>query len=447
MRIIIAGIGDVGFHLAKLLVSQNLDIVIIDTDKEKIAYAEDHLDVISLRGSSSSFKTLEEARADDCDLFLAVTNSDEVNLASCMFAKKMGAKYCIARLSNAEYNSKQQQKLLIELGVDSMIFPEVIAAREINRLITKAEFAEYFDFFEKKLSLAAIYIGEGAPLAGKTVEESSDLNPQNDFFPVAILRDGETIIPRSQTQILSDDLLYFIMEPQGIHKVIRISGNKQFDINNIMIIGGGKIGKVAALLLQNDYNVKLIEKDKKRSHELAEILSNTLVLNADGRDVEFLEEESIENMDAFIALSGDAETNIISSIVAKNHDVKKTIALVDNIDYINISQNIGIDALINTKLIAANNISRYVRKGNVSNLVSLPGLDAEMLEFIVSENCRIHNRRIKDLGFPRDAIIAGVIRNNRGYVTMGDFVVEERDRVIVVALQNSVKKVESFFST
>ena len=446
MRVIIAGIGDVGFHLAKLMSSQNHDIVIIDTDKEKISYAEDHLDIISYRGSSSSFKTLKEARVEETDLFLAVTNADEVNLTSCMIAKKMGAQYCIARISNAEYNSKTQEKFFVELGVDSMIFPEDIAAREINRLITKAEFTEYFDFFEKKLSLAALYVEEGAPLVNRTVDETSDLNPQNDFLPVAILRDGETIIPRRHTKILADDLLYFVMEPQGIHKVIRMAGSEKFKIDNIMIIGGGKIGKAAALLLQQDYHVKLIEKDKDRSFELADQLTDTLVINADGRDVEFLEEEDIENMDAFIALSGDAETNIISSIVAKNHNVKKTIALVDNIDYINISQNIGIDALINKKLIAANNIFRYVRKGDISDLVSLPGLDAEMLEFIVGPECKINNRRIKDLGFPKDAIIAGVIRNNRGYVTMGDFVVEERDRVIVVTLQSSIKSVEAFFA-
>ena len=446
MRVIIAGIGDVGFHLAKLMSSQNHDIVIIDTDKEKISYAEDHLDIISYRGSSSSFKTLKEARVEETDLFLAVTNADEVNLTSCMIAKKMGAQYCIARISNAEYNSKTQEKFFVELGVDSMIFPEDIAAREINRLITKAEFTEYFDFFEKKLSLAALYVEEGAPLVNRTVDETSDLNPQNDFLPVAILRDGETIIPRRHTKILADDLLYFVMEPQGIHKVIRMAGSEKFKIDNIMIIGGGKIGKAAALLLQEDYHVKLIEKDKDRSFELADQLTDTLVINADGRDVEFLEEEDIENMDAFIALSGDAETNIISSIVAKNHNVKKTIALVDNIDYINISQNIGIDALINKKLIAANNIFRYVRKGDISDLVSLPGLDAEMLEFIVGPECKINNRRIKDLGFPKDAIIAGVIRNNRGYVTMGDFVVEERDRVIVVTLQSSIKSVEAFFA-
>lgn len=445
MRVIIAGIGDVGFHLAKLMSAQNHDIVIIDNDKEKIVYAEDHLDIISYRGSSSSFETLNEAKVEDADLFLAVTNADEVNLTSCMIAKKMGAKYCIARISNAEYNSKAQQGFFKELGINSMIFPEDIAAKEIYRLITKAEFTEYFDFFEKKMSMAALYVEEGAPLANKSIEEASYLNPQNDFIVVALLRNGETIIPRKNTIIRVDDLLYFVMEPQGIHKVLQVAGSRKFEINNIMIVGGGKIGKAAAKLLQDDYHVKLVEKDKKRSFELAEKLPKTLVMNADGRDVEFLEEEDIENMDAFIALSGDAETNIISSIVAKNHQVKKTIALVDNIDYINISQNIGIDALINKKLIAANNIFRYVRRGDISDLISLPGLDAETLEFIVGPNCKIANRKIKDLGFPKEAIIAGVIRNNRGYVTMGDFVVEERDRVIVVSLPSSIKAVEQFF--
>ncbi len=445
MRIIIAGIGDVGFHLAKLLSAQSHDIIIIDTDKEKLEYAEDHLDVISFRGSSSSFITLQEARIDEADLFLGVTNADEVNLTSCMIAKKMGAKQCIARISNPEYSSKSQQSFFDELGIDNMIFPEEIAAREINRLITRAEFSEYFEFFEKKLSVGGVYISKDAPIGKKTLEESRYLNEQEDYIPVAILRDGETIIPRKNTIIHEDDLVYFVMEPQAIYKVLRVTGIEHFEIKNIMIIGGGKIGERSASYLQEDYRVKLIERDKTKSFELAENLPDTLVINGDGRDVELLEDEDVDNMDAFLALSGNAETNIISSIVAKNHDVKKTIALVDNIDYINISQNIGIDTLINKKLIAANNIFRYVRRGEVSDLLSLPGLDIEILEFVVQEESKINNRQIKNLGFPSDAIIAGVIRNNRGYVTMGDFVFEQRDHVIVVAKPDAISKVESFF--
>ncbi len=445
MRIIIAGMGDVGFHLAKLLSAQSHDIIIIDQDKEKLEYAEDHLDVISFRGSSSSFKTLQEARVDEANLFLAVTNADEVNLTSCMIAKKMGAQQCIARISNPEYDSKNQEDFFEELGIDNMIFPEEIAAKEIYRLISKAEFSEYFDFYEKRMSVGGVYVRESAPMAGHTLEESKHLNVQNDYIPVAILRDGETIIPRGSTQIFVNDLVYFVMEPQAITKVLKVTGNHQFEIKNIMIVGGGKIGKQAAIYLEEDYQVKLIEKDKERAFELAEKLPETLVINGDGRDVEMLEDEDLDSMDAFIALSGNAETNIISSIVAKNHEVKKTIALVDNIDYINISQNIGIDTLINKKLIAANNIFRYVRRGEVSDLLSLPGLDIEVLEFVVGPNSKITNRKIKDLGFPRDAIIAGVIRNNRGYVTMGDFVIEERDHVIVVAKPAVISKVESYF--
>lgn len=446
MRIIIAGMGDVGFHLAKLMSSQNHDIIVIDVNKEKLSYAEDHLDVISYKGSSSSFNTLKDARVEDTDLFLGVTSLGEVNLTSCMIAKKMGAKYCIARISNDDYNSKQQRLFFNELGIDSMIFPEDIAAKEILRLVRRAEFSEYFEFHQKKLSVAAISIREEAPLANKTIEETSFLNKQNDFIPVAILRNGETIIPRGTTEILVDDLLYFVFEPHAISKIVRLSGSENFKINNVMIVGGGKIGAATAKLLGDSYRVKLIEKNHDKCYELAEQLDSTLIIKGDGRDVELLEEEDLDNMDAFIALSGDAETNIISSIVAKKHAVRKTIALVDNIDYINISQNIGISALINKKLIAANNIFRYVRGGDIADLVSLPGLDAEMLEFVVSGNCKIKGKRIKDLGFPKNAIIAGVIRNNRGYVTMSDFVIEEKDHVVVVTLLDSVKSVERFFS-
>jgi len=446
MRIIISGIGDVGFHLAKLMSAQSHDIVVIDTDKEKIQYAEDHLDIISYRGSSSSFSTLQEAKVAQTDLFLAVTNADEVNLTSCMIAKKMGAALCIARISNAEYNSSQQQTFFQELGIDGMIFPEEIAAREIFRLITKAEFSEFFDFFEKKLSIAGITVEAGSQLDNRTIEELKFLNENNDFMAVAILRDGETIIPRSKTTVLEGDLIYFVLEPHATQTVLRLTGTEKFVINKIMIVGGGKIGESAARMLEKDYQVKLIEKDKQRAFELAENLTDTLIINGDGRDVELLEEEDLENMDAFIALSGDAETNIISSIVAKNHDVRKTIALVDNMDYINISQNIGIDALVNKKLIAANNIFRYVRKGDIGDLISLPGLDIEVLEFIVGSECKINNKQIKNLGFPKNAIIAGVIRNNRGYITMGDFVAKENDRVIVVSKPEAISRVEAFFS-
>lgn len=446
MKIIISGIGDVGFHLAKLMSAENHDIVVIDLDKERIQYAEDHLDIISFRGSSTSFKLLEDAEVSESDLFLAVTDSDEVNLTSCMIAKNMGSKHCIARISNPEFTTANQKQFFNNMGVDGMIFPEEIAAKEIQRLVTKAEFSEYFDFFEKKLAIAGIEISPDAELANQTLEESKYLNANDDFFPVAILRNGETIIPRRNTVIMVGDQVFFVHEPHVGNKLLQISGNPKINISKIMIVGGGKIGEAAAKFLENDYQVKLIEKNKDRAFELAERLSNTLVIHGDGRDVELLEEEDLENMDAFIALEDNSETNIISSMVAKNHDVRKTITLVDNIDYINISKNIGVDALINKKLIAADNIFRYVRKGDISDLISIPGLDIEVLEFIVRNTCKINNKQIKNLGFPKNAIISGVIRNNRGYITMGDFVIQENDRVIVVSKPEAIKKVEAFFS-
>jgi len=446
MRVIIAGAGDVGFHLAKLMSSQSHDITLIDSDKDKLRYAENHLDIIGLRGSASSLKALKEAATNTADMFLAASSIDEINMTACILAKKMGAKFTVARISNPEYETQEQKQFFNELGIDTMIFPEEIAAREIQRLVNKSAFSEYFDFYGKRLSVVAIQVEKDAVLCDKTIEECAHLNAKNNFIPVAILRDEETIIPRKTNHIKARDLVYFIAEPKGISPILQLTGNTNFKIKNVMIIGGGKTGSLAAKFLENNYNVKLVEKDKGKCFELADELSKTLIINGDGRDVEFLEEEDIENMDALVAVTGDAETNIITSIVAKKHHVKKTIALVNNIDYINLSHNIGIDTLINKKLIAADNIFRYVRKGEVSDLVSLPGLDAEMMEFVVQKGARIVNTKIKDVGFPKEAIIGGVIRRNRGYVTMGDFEIHEGDRVVVVTKPSVISQIETLFS-
>lgn len=445
MRIIIAGAGDVGFHLAKLLSSEEHDIVIIDVNSEKLNYCSNHLDVATVKGDSSSYGVLSEANVFEADLLIAATSTEENNLLTAIIAKRLGVKKTVARISNTEFLINRDKLNLSELGIDEIISPESLAAREIDRLLKVSALTDSFDFEKGVLSMIGIYIDEKDPLNNKTLAETVSLNPELNFLTVAILRGKQTIIPRGSTRFQMNDHVYYITQPEGVSKVLELAGKKPKAIKNIMILGGSRVGYHTAKKLSKKYNVKLIETNKQKCFELADILPDTLVINGDGTNVELLEEEGIKDMDAFIAVTGNSETNIISSLVAKNHGVNKTIALVENMDYIHLSQNIGVDTMINKKLIAANFIFRYVRQGDIVSVAGIHGVETEILEFKVTEDSKITKGPLRKMEFPRNAIVGGVIRDGKGYTPMGDFEFEPGDRVVVVVMPDAVRKVEKFF--
>jgi len=445
MRIIIAGAGDVGYHLAKLLAYEEQDITLIDQNGETLNQAASNIDVHTIKGNSTSYRVLEEANIHNVDLLIAVTSSEETNITTCIIGKHLGAKRTISRIENIEYLQNKDKLDLKDLGIDEIISPESLAAKEIKRLLKEIALTDTFDFDEGKLSLVGVHIDEHSRLKNKTLVETAHLNPAADFITVAILRNNETIIPHGDNKFLEGDHAYFIAQPDGIDKVISLSGRRKQGVKNIMILGGSKVGYHAAKRLSRKFKIKLIEADREKCFELADELKNVMVICGDGRDVELLEEEGIGDMDAFIAVTGNSETNIISCLVAKNHGVKKTISLVENIDYIHLSQNIGVDTMINKKLIAANFIFRYIRKGDVISLTSIHGVDAEILEFIVKASSKITERAIKNLAFPKQAIIGGVVRNGVGYTAMGDFQFRPKDRVVVLCRPGCIHTVEEFF--
>lgn len=445
MRIIIAGAGDVGFHLAKLLAYEEHEIVLIDRDAERLQSVANSLDVATTRGNSTSYQVLEEANISKADLLISVTSSEETNIATSIIGKHLGAKKTIARIQNVEYLFNKEKLDLKDLGIDEIISPESLAAKEIKRLLKEAAFTDSFEFDNGKLTLIGVIIDEESTLKNKTLFEAAHLNPNNNFITVAILRDNETIIPHGENRFIVGDHAYFIAQPEGVDQVLQLSGKPRIGIKNIMVLGGSKVGYHTAKRLSRKFNVKLIEKDKDKAFELADELKNVMVINGDGRDVELLQEEGIEDMDAFIAVTGNSETNIMSSLVAKKHKVKKTISLVENMDYIHLSQEIGVDTMINKKLIAANFIFRYIRQGNVISLTSIHGVDAEILEFIVKAGSKITQGAIKALEFPKNAIIGGVVRNGVGQTAMGDFQLSPKDRVVVLCRPECIHKVEEFF--
>lgn len=445
MRIIIAGAGDVGFHLAKLLAFEAHDINIIDTDDEKLQYIANHLDVHTTKGNSTSFRTLEDAQVAKADLLIAVTESEATNISTSIIGKNLGARKTIARITNTEYLHKKEILDLKDIGIDEIISPESLAAKEIKRLLKQTALTDLFDFEKGTLSLVGITIDEHSELCDKTLVEAAYLNPDHSFTTVAILRNGETIIPHGDNKFKNNDHAYFICQPDGVERVLDLAKKQSEEIRNIMILGGSKIGIQAALQLSKKYNIKLIEEDRDKCFELADTLQNTMIINGDGRDVELLKEEGIDDMDAFIAVTGNSETNIISSLVAKNHGVGKTISLVENMDYIHLSQNIGVDTMINKKLIAASFIFRYIRKGQVVNMTTIHGVDAEILEFEVTKGSKILEHELRNLEFPKSAIIGGVIRNGRGIIARGNFHFEVKDRVVVLSRSECIRKVEGYF--
>ena len=445
MRIIIAGAGEVGFHLAKLLAYEKQDIVLIDTDKDKLTKVANSMDVAVIIGNSTYFSVLEEAQVSKASLVLAVTSSEETNIATAIISKQLGAQRTVARISNIEFLLKKEKNALKQMGIDELISPESLAAREIKSLLKETAVTDTFDFDHGLLSLVGINIDEGSALHNQSIQELSHLNPDRNFITVAILRNNETIIPRGDTVFHLNDHAYFISQPDGIENVLSFTSKERRNIKNVMVLGGSKIGFHTARKLSIKYHVKIIEVDKEKCFELADKLPGTLVINADGSDVELLKSEGIAEMDAFIAVTGNSESNIISCLLAKNQGVPKTIALVENIDYIHLSQNVGVDTMINKKLIAANFIFRYIRQGEVLDLTSIHGVDAEILEYEVTESSKIVEQELKDVDFPKSAIVGGVIRKGQGHTTTGGFRFKPKDRVVVLSMPECIAKVERLF--
>lgn len=448
MKIIIAGAGEVGFHLAKLLSYESQDITLIDNDKESLNYADTHLDIKVLRGDATSVSVLKEARVDSSDLMIGVTASETTNITLCLLAKQLGCKRTIARISNTEFIHYKDEIKFNTLGIDEVISPEKLASEEIQLLLDQSAFNDSYEFEDGALIMVGTSLQRTAPFVGKSVQEAAGIFPELHFVPIAIQRFGTqyTLIPRGDTVFKEGDQAYFVTLKEGVDELYKLTGKTREEIKNVMILGGSKIGfKTARDLCSSKFRVKLIEKDKSKAFDLADELPNALIINGDGRNVDLLEEEDISEMDAFIAVTGNSETNIMSCLMAKSKNIKKTIALVENMDYFQLSQSIGIDTLINKKLLAANNIFRHIRKGEVVALTKLNNLNAEMLEFIVKPTSNVTGKVIKDIDFPRSAIIGGVIRDGKGIIALGDFEIKAGDRVVVCCLPRSISRVEKLF--
>ena len=445
MNIVIAGAGDVGFHLAKLMATENQDIILIDKDDEVLDYAGSHLDVLTVRGDCTSLEILEAARIDSADLLLAVTTSEQTNMMSAILAKKMGCRRVVARVDKEEYITGKHKDPIASLGIDQIISPRQLAADEILRLIKQCSFTDIFEFEEGKLVLLGTTLDDDSPLVGLRLSDIPSLQMKVDLHPIAVLRGHTTIIPKGFTTLRRGDHIYFITKPEKKKMVESFVGKKARNVRNIIILGGTDLAISTARLLQDDYSVTIVEKNKRRCQYINERLANVLVIKGDYTNIDLLEEEGLDRMDAFIALTGNSETNIISCLTARNHGVYKTIAQVENKEYIHISQNIGVDTLINKKLLAANSIFHHVRKGNIEAITSLQGVDAEVIEYVINKSNQLTKKPLKKLHFPDTALVGGVIRGEETLIPDGDTQLRVGDKVIVFALPSAIRRLEELF--
>ena len=448
MKIVIAGAGEVGSHLAKMLSNEYHDLTIIDNDETRLNRVAESADVITVFGSPTSIKTLSYAGAAKADLFIAVSPSQEqdVNLISALLAKKMGSGRVTARINNDEYLQNENKLLFTEMGIDLLFYPEKIASHEIIDLLKQTGTSEFMDFSGGKLQLIVFRLEDGAPLLDKTMSDYTG-EGELQYRAVAIAREGKTIIPRSNTRFKLHDLVFVISKRTGVQEVMSYSGKNNIDVRRLMIVGGGRIGEMVAKKLENsvDY-IKLIERRRERCDYLNESLNKTLVINGDARNTDLLIEEDVNDFDAFVAVTSSSETNILSCVMAKKMGVAKTIAEVENIDYIKLAEGMGVDAVINKKLITASRIFRFTLSNKVQSIKCLNGSDAEILEFIVNPNSKITQDKLRNLGFPKDAIIGGIIRGTSSFIALGDTEIKPYDRVVVFALPTALAKVNKFFA-
>jgi trk system potassium uptake protein TrkA len=444
MKIIIAGDGDVGFYLAKLLVLEFQDITLIDTQKDKLDFAEKSLGIATITGDSTSFKVLKQAGVESANLLIAVTSVESANITTCMIGKKLGAELTIARIDNIEYLTDTNTRDFQDLGIDVLISPESLATREVKYILKSPALIETFNLSGKSLYLMGLLLEEDTPVVNKSIEETAGLIPQNSFMIVAVHRNGTTLIPTGKLQFQKGDLLYFVSTDEGKNSVIEYAGKKTIGIKNLLVIGGSRTGKHIALKLSRYYNIKLIDKDVERCKYLAKNIPNVQIVCGDGTNVKVLEEEGLGNFDAIVSVTGNSETNIFTCLIAKESGVRKAIAMVENIGLFDYSQKMGIDTLINKKMAAANFIFRYIIKGRV--LTHLYGVDARIQEFVVKKNSRVTKKPISELNFPENNIISGVVRNGKGYITLGNFQIMADDKVFVFSLPQSNSDINSFFN-
>ncbi len=443
MKIVIAGAGEVGTHLAKLLSNENQDITVIDSDESKLAKLEAY-NMLTFVGNPVSFKVLKEAGAAGCDLFIAVTPFETDNVLACEIAKSMNAKKAVARIDNYDFLRDENRKFFNDRGIDDLIYPEFLAAQEMVVALKRAWVRNWFELCNGELVIVGVKVRDNAKIVGMPLRDLFNLS--NYAHISAIKRNHETIIPRGDDFIRANDIIYIATTNGDMQNIRDLCGKADVNIKKVLIMGGSRIAVQLATMVQDKYDITIIDSDLERCEYLADRLPDCDIIHGDGRNFEILEEEGIEEMDAFIALTESSETNILGCLAAKEYGVKKTIAEVENIQFISEAEALNIGTTINKKLLASSRIFQILLDSDSSNAKCLALADAEVAELVAKKGSKITRAKIKDLNLSRDLTIAGMLRGGKGCLVQGDTQIQEGDHVVVFCLSGAIHKVEKLFN-
>ncbi len=445
MHILIVGGGDIGFQLAKRLSQEGHDIVMIEANPEKVARASEQLDAFVIEGNGASYRVLEQANLKRLEIVAAMTDSDEANLMACKLAKKSGVRTTIARVRHPQFTQPDFILSSEELGTDLILHPEKDTADAILQLIRKTSATYSVEFEGGRIELLGVRLSQNSSLINIPLkylrQEVEDLH----LRIVAINRNYKTLIPQGHDALAPGDKVFVVCDHNYYSEFIKMVGRKETLIKNVMILGGGLIGQFIARSLPKETNVKIVERDMYTARMLADSLPNTLIIQGDGTDFDLLEHEGLSEMDAFVAVTGNDENNIITTLLAQHSNVPRVVALVNNAAYLSIADKIGMDAVVSKQSLTVNAVQRYIHQQAVASMAGLPGLDAQLIEYIASEGCKITCKELKDVNFPANATVGVVMRNNEVILPYGNTTIEPGDKVVVFALPEALHELENLF--
>lgn len=444
MKIVIVGAGEVGSHLAKLLSREEQDVMLVDNDADKLAAIDANYNLMTLRGSPISFKTLRQAGVQTCDLFIAVTPYETRNVTACAIAKSIGASKTVARIDNYEFLDKENRDFFTRQGVNSLIYPEYLAAQEIITALRRSWVRQWFELHDGKLLIAGVKLRSNARIVGMHLKDFARC--EHNFHVAAIKRRHDTIIPRGDDVLMENDILYFATTPEHVNDLLGVCGKEHQRIRKVVIMGGSRIAIRLAHMAGDEFRIKIIENDMNKCRRLPEKCPNCDIVYGDARDIEVLREEGVDDADAFIALTDSSETNILTCLTAKELGIKKTVAEVENLQFISEAESLNIGTVINKKLLASSKIFQILLDTDISSTKCMALADAEVAEIEVKHGSKVTRGPVKSLKLPYGMTIAGLIRDEQGMLVTGNTEIQAGDHVVVFCLSGALHKVERIFS-
>ena len=445
MRIVVAGAGKLGYSVAELLADDEFDVVVIENDPKRKDVVQNSLDVLVIEGNACSPTTFRDPDIRNADVLIACTDSDEVNMITCMMAKNNGIKHTVARIRNVDYAINSPEMLNSEMKIDLILNPERITAAEIDHILMTPSALNVDDFAEGKVRMFEAKLKENSPYANIPLK---NLKIPNDILVAMLFRKHKMIIPRGNDVLLPGDNVYFVGKQEAILEFEQNFTNTYEKLEKALIIGAGRTGRFLAPMLEKQgLMVKVIEKNKERCQMLAAMLEKGLVLCGDGTDIDLLTEEGVSEADVVVCITEDDKLNLLLALLAKHLGAKKTIVRVTRNEYIELMEKVGVDVVLSSRLLSAGEVLRFVRKGGIVSVSLLEGAQAEALEIIVAAGSEVEGKALRNIKLPQECLICAIVHKNEAIIPNGDTVLNANDRIILFAKSELVKSTVPMFES